>query len=77
MTEEPLYLAEYRTSETDKWMKVLRAIACTEGRLDEDRLKRLEEVLARAKTMDEALTGFKRLKIQSLSRLKRLCMKPI
>lgn len=54
MTEEHLYLAEYRTSETDKWMTVIRTIACSEGRLDDDRLKRLEEVLARAKTMDEA-----------------------
>lgn len=54
MTEEPLYLAEYRTWETDKWMTVIKAIACTEGLLDEEWLKRLEAVLARAKTIDEA-----------------------
>jgi len=70
--EEPLHLAEYRkaiphltiySSEVDdKRMRsrMLIDFARLQG-TSEDQLRKLEEVLARAKTVDEGITEFKRL----------------
>ena len=72
--EENLHLAEYRkavphltiyavpTDEKKLKNEMLLNFAKLQGYQD-DQLRKLEEILARAKDMDEAITEFKRLKV--------------
>ncbi len=74
--EEPLHLAEYRkaiphltiyaisTEEKKLKAEMLLNFAKLQG-YEDDQLKRLEDILARAKDMDEAISEFRRLKEES------------
>ena len=74
--EEPLHLAEYRkaiphltvyaipTEEKKLKAEMLLNFAKLQG-YEDDQLKRLEDILARAKDMDEAISEFRRLNEES------------
>jgi len=55
------YLTVYSAPQDESWKMAIRAIARIQGRLEEEKLRRLEEILARAKNMDEAIEKFRRL----------------
>jgi len=55
------YLTIYSSGQDESWKTAIRAIARIQGHLEEEKLRRLEEILARAKNMDEAIQKFRRL----------------
>lgn len=55
-------LSIYTKPEDQTWKTVIRTLARAEGKFDEEKLKLLEEILARAKNMDEGIESFKKLK---------------
>jgi len=86
--EEPLHLAEYRKAiphltiystpieQKQLAAQIMKATAASLGAVSDEQLKRIDEIFARAKTIDEAVDEFRKFKTEETKREEKPERKP-